>query len=144
MMNNFQKKLTALLPTFPILVISAIVFFLSACIATAERAPYYTNEPSSRSGDFHGIQGLWFLTAANVTGKLEFHWAEGAWSGRIWLDVYQQWEPLTNIFFDPHTGGLQFTRPNYNIRYIGTLSGNQIVGTCVYQGATYSWEARRP
>lgn len=142
MMIKFRKDSITLLLIFLILAISAIMFSLSACVVSTERGPYYANEPSSRPGDLRRIQGLWFLTAVNVTGKLEFNWAGNAWSGRIWLDAYQQWEPLTDIFFDPRTGELQFTRPNFNIQYSGTLSGNQILGSFIYQGITYSWEAR--
>ena len=143
MLKNLKKNSAKVLSIFSVLAISAVLFSLPACVVSADRGPYHTQEQYSRAGDLRGIEGLWFLTAANVTGKLEFHWAGNAWSGRIWLDAYQQWEPLTDIFFDPRTGGLQFTRPNFNIGYIGTLSGNQIVGTCIYQGVTYSWAATR-
>jgi ABC-type cobalt transport system substrate-binding protein len=108
--------------------------------------PWEATRESTRRGpavDLRRIQGLWFLNAGNVTGKMEFYWAGNAWSGRVWFDVFQQWEPLTEIIFDPHTGELQFTRPNYGQRYIGTLSGDQLVGTFVYQGNTLSWDARR-
>jgi len=144
MMVNFQKNSITLLSTFSILVISAIMFSLSACVVSTERGPYYAQEPYSRPGDLRGIQGLWFVTASNYSGKLEFHWERGMWVGRVWFDALQQWEPLTDIFFDPRTGELQFTRMAYNQRYTGTLSGNQILGTyTVPAGGGGSWEARR-
>jgi hypothetical protein len=123
-----------LLSIFSILAISAIMFSLSACVVATDRGSYYAQEPYSRPGDLCRIQGLWFLSAANVPGKLEFYLAGNAWSGRIWFDAYQQWEALTDIFFDLRTGEIQFTRPGFNQRYIGTLSGNQLVGTFTYEG----------
>ena len=93
--------------------------------------------------DLRRIQDLWFINNAGSPGKLEFYWDGHMWTGRIWIDVYQQWETLTDILFDPRTGELRFTRPAFNAPYFGTLSGNQIVGTFVYQGSTYPWDARR-
>jgi hypothetical protein len=143
MVRNFKENSIKLLSIFSVLAISAIMFSLSACVVTTERGPYYAQEPYSRPGDLRRIEGLWFLTAANVTGKLEFYRAGNVWSGRIWFDAYQQWEALTDIFFDPRTGELQFTRPNYGQQYIGTLSGNHLVGTFAYGGQSLPWEARR-
>ena len=144
MMVNLKKNSTTVLSIFSILAISVIIFSLTACVVATERDPYYAQHQGSRPVDFRSIQGLWFLSAANVTGKLEFSWGGNTWSGRIWFDAYQQWEVLTDIIFDPRTREIQFTRPNYGQRYIGALSGNQLVGTFGYEGRTYSWEARRP
>jgi fructose-1,6-bisphosphatase len=83
------------------------------------------------------------MTVDNRVGKLEFYWTGSTWTGRVWFDAYQQWEELMDIYFDPHTGQLQFTRPNFNSRYNGSLSGNQIIGTFIYAGVSYPWEARR-
>ncbi len=93
--------------------------------------------------DLRRIQGLWFVTNAGFPGKLEFYWDGHMWTGRIWIDYYSKWEMLTDIVFDPRTGELRFTRPAFNAPYSGTLTGNQIVGTFIYQGNTYSWEAGR-
>jgi hypothetical protein len=143
MLENLKRNSATVLSIFSILVISAVLFSPLACVVTADRGPYHTQEPYSTPGDIRRIQGLWFLTAANVTGKLEFYWAGNAWSGRIWFDAYQQWEALTDIFFDPRTGELQFTRPNYGQQYVGTLSRNQLVGTFAYEGRNLPWDARR-
>ena len=143
MMSIFKKNLTMVLSIFSIMAISTIMFYLPACVVSADRGPYRTQEPYSRPGDLRGIEGLWFLTAANVTGKLEFYWAGNAWSGRIWFDAFQQWEPLTDIIFDSRMGEIQFTRPNYGQRYIGTLSGSQLAGTFAYGGQSLPWEASR-
>lgn len=144
MMVNFQKNPITLLLIILILSISIIMFSLSACVVTPERGPAYTVEPYSRHSDLRGVEGLWFITASNYAGKLEFYRERGIWTGRVWFDVLQQWEPLTDIFFDPRTGELQFTRPAYNQRYMGTLSGDQIVGTfTALGGGTGPWTARR-
>jgi hypothetical protein len=139
-MINFQKNSATL---FSIAAISAILFFLSACLATAEREPYPFRERDRRTGELRKIEGLWFLAAAEVTGKLEFYRDRNTLSGRVWFDAYQQSELLTDIFFDPRTGELQFTRPNYGQRYVGTLSGDQLVGTFAYEARSLPWEARR-
>jgi hypothetical protein len=141
---NFQKNPIRLLVIFCILAISVIIFSLSACVVARESGPSYTQEPYSRHSDLRGIQGLWLITASNYPGKLEFYWERGIWTGRVWFDAFQQWEPLTDIFFDPRTGEVQFTRATYNQRYTGTLSGDQIVGThTTPQGGSGSWTARR-
>jgi hypothetical protein len=145
MLKNLKRYSATVLSIFSILAISVVLFSIFSCVVTADRDPYHTQEPYSRPGDLRRIQGLWYFTVAgtNVTGKLEFYWSGNAWAGRIWHDAFQQWETLTDIFFDSRTGELQFTRPNYGQRYIGTLSGNQLAGTFGYEGRTYSWEARR-
>ncbi len=143
MIIDFEKNLKTFSSTFSILVFSAIIFFLSACVVTAGRDPYYLQDAAERRGDLGSIEGLWYITAANYFGKLELHWERRMWVGRIWFDVFQQWEPLTDIIFDPRTGELQFTRPNYASRYVGTLWGDQLRGTFVYAGQTLPWEARK-
>lgn len=55
-----------------ILTVSLIVVFLSACVVTAERDPYYGHEPGPRTAKLHSIEGLWFITASNYSGRLEF------------------------------------------------------------------------
>jgi hypothetical protein len=142
MLKNLKRNSATVLSIFSILAISAVLFSLLACVVTADRGPYHTQEPYSRPGDLRRIQGLWFINNAGSPGKLEFYLDGHMWTGRIWIDVYQQWETLTDIIVDPRTGALQFNRPAFNAPYYGTLSGNQIVGTFVYQGNTYSWEAR--
>ena len=143
MLKNLKRNSATILSIFSILAISAIMFSLPACVVSAGRGPYHTQEPYSRPGDLRRIEGQWFVTLGNDPGKLEFYSEGHRWTGRIWIDVYSKWEVLTDIFFDPRTGELQFTRPAFNVRYLGTLSGHQIVGTFTYQGRTYSWDARR-
>lgn len=145
MKAKFQKNSIMLLLMFFILTISVILFSITGCVVTTGRGPYYDQGPAERRGDLGSIQGQWFINASNYTGKLEFHWDRRIWTGRVWFDALQQWEPLTDIFFDPHTGELQFTRAVYNQRYTGTLSGNQILGTyTALAGGTGSWAASRP
>jgi len=94
-------------------------------------------------GDSREIRGLWYITANDVPGKLEFFWSRGGWTGRIQFDIHEAGEELVNIFFDPGTGQLQFTRRRNNQTYWGTLSGNQISGNFTEAGGSYPWVARR-
>jgi len=119
------------------------MFPLSGCVVTADRSPYYTHEPAPGPIDLRRIEGQWFVVNADYPGKLEFYWDGHMWTGRIWIDYFSKWEALMDIFFDPRTGELRFTRPAFNAPYSGTLSGNRIAGTFIYQGRTYSWEATK-
>jgi hypothetical protein len=89
------------------------------------------------------IEGLWMINAGNALGKLELYWTRNTLAGRIWFDVYQRWEELTDLSFDQRAGRLEFTRPHGNEHYSGTLSGDQLSGAYSVQGPTYPWEARR-
>lgn len=143
MLKNLKRNSAIVLSIYSIVAMSAIMFILPACVVTADRGPYHTQEPYSRPGDFQRIQGEWFVVNADYPGKLEFYWDGHRWTGRIWIDYYAKWEDLTDIVFDPRTGALQFNRPAFNAPYSGTLSGNRIAGTFIYQGRTYPWEAAR-
>jgi hypothetical protein len=88
------------------------------------------------------IDGQWLINAGNATGKLEVYWIHSKWTGRIWFDIYQKWEELKEVSFDPQTGQLEFTRPDAYERYSGTLSGNQISGTYTVW-TSYAWEGKR-
>jgi hypothetical protein len=128
-----------------ILAIPIILSSLFSCRVTVEGEPYHQEPgPGPRPGEFRSMEGLWSIIANNQPGKLEFYWAGGVWSGRIWFDVLQRWDDLTNISFDPHTGQLQFYRPFYSQQYSGTLSGRRIVGTGYGVGTgNFPWEAWR-
>jgi len=144
---NFKKDSGRML-MFAIffLALSTTLLSLSACVVAGERGPYY-REPRSEAGprpvDLRRIEGQWFTNVDNNTGKLQFYRSGNMWGGRIWFDVWQQWEDLTDIYFDTRTGRLEFTRPGAHQRYSGTLSDNQILGTYLSEGKSYSWEARR-
>ena len=90
------------------------------------------------------IEGPWLFSANNFPGRLEFHWTGNVWTGQIFFNNLGHWEQLTDIFFDPHTGQVQFRRLSAGQLYSGALSGNQIVGTFGY-GAPggFHWEAWR-
>lgn len=146
MMTMEKSSVTAFRFTFFILIASPILLFYSSCVVTAERGPYYReprSEAAPRPVDLRRIEGQWFINVDNNTGKLQFYRSGNMWGGRIWFDVWQQWEDLTDIIFDPRTGYLGFTRPGAGQRFSGTLTRNQIVGTYVWGKSTYSWEARR-
>ena len=125
------------------LTIFSLLLFSQGCVVAAER-PYYPQEPPPRRPvELRGVEGSWAINVDNRWGKLEFHQRGNTLTGRVWFDSYQQWEELQDIHFDPRTGHLEFFRPNFNSLYSGTVSHQQIQGSFVYGGRTYSWEARR-
>ena len=142
MRNIFKRRLGVRHHLIFFLAILPLMLFLQACVVASER-PHYSQEPPPRLIDLQKIEGQWSLNADVYTGKLEFFKTGRTWAGRIWFDVYQKWEDLTEIFFDPRIGRLEFYRPYGNQRYSGTLSGNQIVGTFTDAGRNLPWEARR-
>jgi len=128
---------------FPFL---TIMLFFPACIVTHERpSTYYQEQPPSpqRPDDLRRIQGIWHITSNNYPGKLEIYLSGNRWAGRINFDPHLPWDQLTDFFFDARTGEIQFSRPTYQTRYTGTLSGNQLSGTFTEAGRSYPWEARR-
>ena len=120
-------------PAFSFLIVSAITCIVAACVVSTATGPF----------GYERLQGHWFVDNANYPGKIEFHWDGQGWRGRIWIDHYARWEELTEIVFDPRTGELRFFRPAFHSPYTGTLSGDQIVGSFVYQGISYPWRASR-
>lgn len=143
-MINFKKSSIMLRLGLFILTVSTVMLFLSACAVTADSGRNHGREPYPGRGGLRSIEGQWYVINAGNPGKIEFYWDRHRWAGRIWIDYYSKWEDLTDILFDPRTGELQFNRPAFRAPYSGTLSGNRIVGTFIYQGGNYSWEARRP
>jgi hypothetical protein len=128
-----------------ILAIPIILPSLFSCRISVEGEPYHQG-PGPRPAHLSRMEGSWFCNTNNYSGRLEFYWTGNGWTGRIWFEVSARWEELTNIFFDPHTGQVQFIRPSANQQYSGTLSGNRIVGTFGSVGGVGSlpWEAWRP
>lgn len=121
----------------------SIILPFTSCVAAAERDHNYPRKPRSGAVDPRGIEGVWFITANDVSGRLEFFWTRNGWTGRIqYLD--RPWEELIDVFLDDHTGKLQFARLRNNQQYVGTLSGNQISGTFTEGGGSYPWVAWRP
>jgi len=132
--------------------ILTIMFCLPGCVVAQggrvyrpepRQEPRSEPRPEPRPVYASGIEGQWTLNAGNATGRLEFNQARGTLIGRIWFDAYQQWEELTDLYSDPRTGHLQFTRPAGPEHYSGALSGNHITGQYRIRGLTYPWEARR-
>ncbi len=122
-----------------ILAIPIILSSLFSCRVSIQGEPYGAGPGPAH---FSRIGGLWFINASNHTGKLEFYEIRKGWAGRLWFDDGGRWINLTNIFFDSHTGQLQFTVENQV--YAGTLSGNQIVGTFGFGAVgSFPWEAWR-
>ena len=151
MMIHFQRDSKGMFRfILSILFILAIPIILSSvlsCRISVEGEPYHQG-PGPRPAGFPGFEGPWSIIANNQPGQLEFYLAGGRWAGRIWFDVWQQWENLIDIIFDPRTGYLEFTRPSAvpaeTQRWSGTLTHNQIVGTYLWRGSTFSWHGRRP
>ena len=122
-----------------ILAIPIILSSLFSCRVTVEGEPYHQGPGPAHLSK---IEGPWLFNANNFTGRLEFYWTRNVWTGRMWWDSGGQWLELTDVFFDPHTGQLQFTAVNQ--QYFGTLSGNQIRGTFSQGGfGSFPWEAWR-
>jgi hypothetical protein len=84
------------------------------------------------------------VTNVGYPGNVEFYWGGNMGTGRIWIDYYSKLETLAEILFDLQTGRMRFTRAAFDTPYSVTLSRNRIEGSFVYQGSTYSCEARRP
>lgn len=118
-----------------ILTVSITLSSLLSCRVTVEGEPH---GPGGGPAHLSRIEGPWLFNANNFTGRLEFYWTRDAWTGRMWFDVGRRWIQLTDIFFDPRTGQLQFTAENQ--QYLGTLAGNQIRGTFA---GLLPWEAWR-
>ena len=146
MKMSHRKNATTRSPFVLLLLFLLVLIFLSpACVTTYERPiqSYEQQPPPHRSIDLRNIEGVLSITSNNYPGKLEFHRAGNRWAGRINFDPHQRWDELTDIFFDPRTGEIQFTRPTYGTRYSGTLSGNHFAGTFTERGLSYPWEASR-
>ncbi len=91
--------------------------------------------------NYRDLIGQWKINANNYLGNLEFWRDQNAWNGRIWFDVYQRWEILSNISFNSGSGELLFTRENQGYR--GILSFDELVGSFTSGGDSYTWRAQR-
>lgn len=141
--QNLKKR-----PIIFFFILLGMILSLSACVVTPERRPHphgRGSEPldTPRPVDLHRIQGVWLIKAIGFPGKLEFYWTGHRWAGRINFDPHRPWDELTDIFFDPQTGEIEFARPYNQQWYTGTLMGNLLVGALMEGGRNYNWEARR-
>ncbi|MDR3675479.1 MAG: hypothetical protein P4N24_08315 [Acidobacteriota bacterium] len=95
-------------------------------------------------GDNHersAINGQWKINGNNYTGKMEFSGGDGQYSGRVFYDVTNRWENLTNIRFEPRSRRIEFDRPEYNQHYVGRLvRDDRMEGTFA---GNYTWFAER-
>ena len=107
-----------------ILSLLVIILCFFACVGTAEET-VYPSGPRERPSHFPGIEGPWYINAGGSPGKLEFYRDRNAWRARVWFDYRNEWEELIGIFFDPRTNRLEFTRPNEDQRYYGTVRANK-------------------
>ena len=101
--------------------------------------------PQENSGNF---AGKYDLVANNYKGMLEF--SNDMKSGRIFFDIANKWEEITNLTYNALTGELSFTRPwsgNPNFqKYSGRISGNKITGVFTdvnYGSQEFPWEAMK-
>lgn len=92
------------------------------------------------------LAGKYDLSANNYKGMLEF--SDDMNSGRIFFDIGNKWEEITNLTYNPSTGELSFTRPwagNPNFqKYRGRISGDRITGVFTdvnYGSQEFPWEA---
>ncbi len=147
MMINFKSDLIRnLIFVLFFLALSTALLSVSACVVAGEQGPYHRepeSRPPSKPGYSSSIDGPWSINVNNHPGRLDFHWSRDGWTGQIWLDESRRWEDLIDITFNPGPRHLEFTRPNGNQRYSGTLSGDQISGTLTSPYGTFPWKARR-
>lgn len=94
--------------------------------------------PSPAAPGPYSILGTWRVNANNYMAELEWT-STGA---RIKFDIsYGNWEPLSQLSFDPVTGRVSFFRVKANQRHEGHFVGpNNLAGTI--DGA-YKWTAIR-
>ena len=124
-----------------ILAIPIILSSLFSCRVSVEGEPYHQG-PGPRPAHLSRLEGTWSLNFHNNPGTLEFYWTGSTWAGRFWDEGHRQWEELRDIFFDSHTGQLQFNHGTQ--QWSGTLSGNRILGTFSVPGiGQYHWEGWR-
>jgi hypothetical protein len=122
-----------------ILAIPIILSSVLSCRVSVQGEPY---GPGPRPAHLSRLEGPWSINFNNYPGRLEFSWTRGAWAGRFWDTGHNQWEELRDIFFDPQTGQLEF-KHGYQ-QWLGTLSGNRILGTFSVPGlGQYHWEGWR-
>lgn len=75
--------------------------------------------------------GTWQILANGFPGRLALAWDGAAWSGTITFAGLSVDEALTDIFFDPATGEIAFTRPVAGTPQVfrGALTGGMMSGT---------------
>jgi hypothetical protein len=86
-----------------------------------------------------GIDGLWLISAGSKSGKLEFYQSGNRRDGRIWFDLYQRWENLSDIIFTPGTGRLEFTRPHINKEERAFYARVAGVANTFFTGEAFAW-----
>lgn len=92
------------------------------------------------------IAGKYNMVANSYKGMLEF--SGDMRSGKIYFDIGNKWEEITNLTYNSSTGELSFTRPwagNPNFqKYTGRISSNKITGVFTdvnYGSQEFPWEA---
>ena len=73
--------------------------------------------------------GDWDLMANGFAGILEIRADGSALKGRVYYKVYNKWEPLEDLRFDPSTSQFTFYRPNAKQKHEGILNGTTLKGT---------------
>jgi hypothetical protein len=143
--RDSKRMFRFILSILLILAVPMILSSLLSCRVSVEGDHHYQG---SGSPHLSKIEGPWLLNANNLTGRLEIYRTRNVWTGQMRFDSGARWIQLTDIFFDPHTGRLEFRLENQI--YSGTLSGNRIVGTFGFAATvgsgvvgSYPWEAWR-
>jgi hypothetical protein len=102
-----------------------------------------TEPPHEKSGS---ISGRYNLVANNYKGYLEI--SSDMTGGRIFFDIGNSWEEISNLTYNSSTGEIYFTRPwagNPTFQqYTGRVSGNKIKGVFTdtnYGSQEFPWEA---
>ncbi len=103
------------------------------------------NWRATRSG---GIDGTWSLDGNGYPGKLEITTRGGSFGARIFYDIANRWETMTNVRLSGNS--ISFTRPwagNPTFQqYTGTVQGSTITGTFTDNntpGQRFNWRATK-
>ena len=86
-----------------------------------------TTTANTSSADM--LIGDWDLMANGFAGILEIRANGSALKGRVYYKVYNKWEPLEDLRFDPSTSQFTFYRPNAKQKHEGVLNGTTLKGT---------------
>lgn len=94
------------------------------------------------------IDGKYNLNVNNYKGILEI--SGNGTTGKMFLEIGNKWEELSNMAYNSSTGEIYFTRPwagnPYFQQYNGKVSGSRISGTFTDNnspGLKFNWEAEK-
>jgi hypothetical protein len=113
--------------------------FTVTCTVRSVSYPWEGRQEELSPAHASRIDGLWVISAANATGRLELHWTASGLNGRIWFDAYQKWENLSDITFNASTGHFEFTRPNAHREEKAWYVSVAGVANTFFTGEAFAW-----